>query len=95
MNDEDDEEPNAGSAQEPGESHSGTRGVGWLLVPSLLGAILGAGLGVVFQPTQPALEALRNGALIGLVLGAALGGVAWAFFPYRGKHYPVDDEEGS
>jgi hypothetical protein len=83
-----------------------TRGIGWIIVPALLGALVGAVIGLV-QATSPgqakaagsARELLLSGVLewgpVGLIAGGAYGLLVWVFFPYKGRnpHAPGPEEE--
>ena len=65
-----------------------TRGIAWVIVPALLGALLGAGIGMV-QATAlvPQGMAALQGAIVGLLAGGVCGLLVWVVFPYK-SHNP-------
>jgi hypothetical protein len=84
-----------------------TRGFGWVIVPALLGTVLGALIGLV-QATNPdpvqgkavkvTGDLLLAGALtwgtVGLIAGAVFGLFVWVIFPYKGRNpHAFDPEE--
>src|SRR5262245_35409118 len=84
-----------------------TRGLGWVIVPVVLGTLLGALVGLV-QATNPdpvqgkvanvtgelLLAGAVTGGIIGLFAGAGLGLFIWVFFPYKGRNpHAFDPEE--
>jgi hypothetical protein len=83
-----------------------TRGIGWIIVPALLGVLVGAliGLaqalgpapkGVVADARTRLLEGGLGGAVIGLMIGCGFGLLVWVVFPYKGRnpHAPQQQEE--
>jgi hypothetical protein len=95
------EEPDR-EPQEPEPEPVETRGIGWLIVPTLLGGLVGAVIGLAQatvphagQPRQPLWEEALGGAVIGLVAGGVFGLLVWVVFPYKGRnpHAPPPPEE--
>jgi hypothetical protein len=83
-----------------------TRGVGWIIVPALLGVLIGgliglaqalgpAPKGVVADARERLLAGGLGGALIGLILGGGFGLLVWVVFPYKGRnpHAPQPEEK--
>jgi hypothetical protein len=83
-----------------------TRGIGWIIVPALLGVLVGAliGLaqalgpapkGVVADARTRLLEGGLGGAVIGLMIGGGFGLLVWVVFPYKGRnpHAPPPEEK--
>jgi hypothetical protein len=79
-----------------------TRGIRWLIVPALLGLVLGAVIGLV-QATGPGprgeprdllLTGTMQGAVVGLIAGGVFGLLVWVLFPYKGHnpHAPRTEE---
>jgi hypothetical protein len=79
-----------------------TRGIRWLIVPALLGLVLGALIGLV-QATGPGpkgetrellLASAVQGAVVGLIAGGVFGLLVWVLFPYKGHnpHAPRTEE---
>ena len=78
-----------------------TRGARWLIVPAVLGVLLGAVIGLV-QATRPAppgaaqellLAGAVQGAVMGLIAGGVFGLLVWVLFPYKGGN-PHAPQEG-
>jgi hypothetical protein len=82
-----------------------TRGVGWIIVPALIGVLVGAVIGlaqalgpapkgVVAGARERLLEGGLGGALIGLIAGGGFGLLVWVLFPYKGRNPHAPQPEG-
>jgi hypothetical protein len=90
-------------AEEMTEIPRETRGLPWIVGPALLGVVVGALVDVIFfshnllpnwwgEERTPA-AALADGGSVGLIAGAIIGALIWAFFPYkRTKPLPQSTE---
>jgi hypothetical protein len=82
-----------------------TRGVGWIIMPALLGGLLGAMIGLA-QASGPAPKGVAaaagerlvqggvGGAVVGLIAGGAFGLLVWVVFPYKGRNPHAPQPEG-
>jgi hypothetical protein len=99
------EEPDL-EPQEPEPEPVETRGLGWLIMPTLLGGLLGGIIGLIGttgpHPKLPAEVARQlwwqgalGGVVIGLIAGGALGLLVWVVFPYKSRnpHAPRPEEK--
>jgi hypothetical protein len=108
----DDPFPEEHSLEEPDQNESAaesepveTRGVGWIIVPAFIGAVIGALIGLV-QATGPApkgevaatserlLMGGWVGAAVGLIAGGVVGLLIWIAFPYKGRNPHAPQPEG-
>ncbi|HYT93156.1 MAG TPA: hypothetical protein VEL76_30845 [Gemmataceae bacterium] len=75
------------------------RGLGWVIVPALLGLVFGALIGLVMatNPRPPRLGLLESaiqGGIVGAIAGTALGVFIWVAFPYKNAPPPPPSPEG-
>jgi hypothetical protein len=68
------------------------RGLGWIVIPSLIGLTIGTAIALVRNPAWIDLNVVKDGAMVGAALGAAAGAFFWAFFPYKSKAASPKDE---
>jgi hypothetical protein len=68
------------------------RGLGWIVIPALIGLVIGTMIALVRNPAWIDVDVLKDGALVGAALGAAAGAFFWAFFPYKSKAPSPKDE---
>ena len=59
-----------------------TRGIVWIIGPTVLGLLLGTGYRAATLARAVPLE-LASGAAVGAGVGLAVGAIIWAFFPYK------------
>jgi len=69
-----------------------TRGLLWVFLPALAGAVLGAALGAwnwlrpsttLPRARESLLNEVTSEGVIGTIIGLAAGAMIWAFFPYK------------
>jgi hypothetical protein len=72
-----------------------TRGLGWIIMPALLGLVLGAlGDAVLLKHSilpdlwgdeRTMWAMLADGGSVGVIVGGIIGTLIWTFFPYKGS----------
>ncbi len=93
-----------GSGEVPPEPVE-VRGLGWLIVPTLVAALLGAVIGMLHVanlrtfprggPQQTVAMGAVTGAIIGALAGGVFGLIVWVVFPYKNRNpHAVKQEPG-
>jgi hypothetical protein len=95
--DETPEEPDLRAEPEPEPVE--TRGLGWLIVPPLVGGLIGLLVGLAkgggAKPEPGEVPPQQFYPIVGLIAGGIFGLFVWVMFPYKGRnpHAPPPEEK--